>query len=545
VRLQGKPSTPDSLVLTVPREALFFDGYLPEWKIRTRLERTCRTSSELKAYFLAHPTVVPKPKCFGSSAHRQVPLFPESTGFSKGTRLPPPAFAVQAVLETLRRSDRYGPITELVPGEADPFCAEFARKHACVVLTSDSDLLVFDLGPDGGVVFFKDMEECSADESRYLTAQEYQPAKISETLGLPAEPGLSTLAFELSMEPHRALKALLSRARSGMANMKDADSYEEFMARYPRLPPERPSSTSAPLSGGLSSLDSRVSELVLQCLQPALQHDIGHGGGYGVPDPNAPRVQMFLPQLLDSWTRVNAWETSMLVRETAYCLVQLVSRRRISMVAEYARVVSTSSSGKSVEVPPLLHGEERCGAILALVHRVKRRLQDPDLVWIFLSMYWDVEWSKTTGKDSVVLELLRKETGSTGTLDPSTWNAVHWYAQIQGTYYSLRILKQVIAMARHETVTVPQQVQDLHEALSLLPPLAGFPILGDIQNLPSRVRGAGGLQLLAELTDLQEPIEFSTPNRTKRKRGGNQPRRVRHSSTPANNANPFAVLGDE
>jgi len=531
-------------VLTISSGAVFFDGYLPEWKIPTRLQRVCRTSSELKTYFLSHPTALPKPK-HPVGPDRQVPLFPEPTTASKGTRLPPPAFAVQAILETLRQSHRYGPVTRLVPGEADPFCAEFARSHACVVLTSDSDLLVFDLGPDSKVAFLRDIEECNIGDSRSLTAQEYHPARISERLGLPTKLGLSALAFELASDSHRPLNELLSRSKSSAAETAGAEKYQEFMARYPRFPLEASDAPSGPLSRDLGSLDSRVSELVLQCLRPEPRYREGEAHADSAPGPDTLRIRMFLPQLLDSWKRVNAWETSRPLREVAYSLVQLVSTRRIPVVAEYARVVSTSSSGKAVEVPPVSHVGERCDDLSSLISRIKQGLTDHDLVWVSLAMYWDVTQSKATGKESVVLELLHHGTDLAGMMDPSSWNAVHWFAQIQSTYYSLRMLKQVVAFVRQETRTEAQQVQDLHEALALLPPLAGFPLLNDMQDLPSRLRDAGGLRLLADLTGLTESIDFSTAKRSKRKRGVDQPKRVRHSSSSATGTNPFAILGEE
>ena len=527
------------------RGALFFDGYLPEWKVPTRLQRVCKTSTQLRDYFSSNPTGAPKPRR-RVELTTSVTLFPEPTGVSEKTkaRLPPPPFGVQVVLETLRQSTRYGPLTELVSGEADPFCAEFARSKACVVLTSDSDLLVFDLGPESTVAFFRDIDECM-DAPQTLKALIYAPAQISQTLGLPVEFGLSALAFELAMDPHLPTNKLLHQAMTASAVTRLPGEYEQFKAQY-TWKFSASAIDSAPFPQNLHCLDPRVSELVLQCLRSSL-HDKGDEDDAQVESRASENDPvMFLPPLLDSWKRVNAWETSTLLREVAYCLIQLVSKHRSPTITEYARVISTSSSGRSINVPSISQFEEHCTMLLSVLDTLREGLADYGLIWIMLSLYWDVERSESSGKESVALQVLQNETDQQGTIDPSSWNVVHLFAQIQATYYSSRVLQQIVAFVRQETRTAPRMVQELFEALSSLPPLPGFPLLGDMADLPLRLRDAGGLQMLADLTS-REPIDFGTQKRTKRKRGVDQPKREKPMPklTVTTSANPFAMLADE
>ena len=87
---------------------------------------------------------------------------PRSMTVAAVTRLPKPPFLVPAVIEALRNSQDWAPLIQVVPGEADTYCAQDVRQNGGIVLTSDSDLLVQDLGADGRVSFFWDVEYISS-----------------------------------------------------------------------------------------------------------------------------------------------------------------------------------------------------------------------------------------------------------------------------------------------------------------------------------------------------------------------------------------------
>ncbi len=124
-------------------------------------------------------------------------------------------------------------------------------------------------------------------------------------------------------------------------------------------------------------------------------------------------------------------------------------------------------------------------------------------------MYLDLTWSRDESKESTVMRVLRNETCPAGTVtDTSSWNSAHWLAQIGGTYYSLRILKQILGLVGQEADNLPKAVGDLLEILSSLPSFPDYLHLKDMQSLPYRVRDAGGLALLEELAGLDAPIVF-------------------------------------
>ena len=146
--------------------------------------------------------------------------------------LPPPAFLVPAILDTLRYS-KYAAFTTLVPEEADVSCARAARNSGGIILTSDSDMLVYDLGPHGGVAFLSDVqltgEELIGRQmafSEILKMSIWRPDAIADRLGLP---NLRRFAFEISQDPYLTVTAAVQRAKKPAKNV---DEFQKFVEEY-------------------------------------------------------------------------------------------------------------------------------------------------------------------------------------------------------------------------------------------------------------------------------------------------------------------------
>ena len=146
--------------------------------------------------------------------------------------LAPPAFLVPAILDALR-SSKYAQRTNLVPGEADFYCARAARNCGGTILTNDSDLLVYDLGPNGAVAFLSEVQ-LTGDEPigrqlagcEVLKASIWRPNVIAEKLGLP---DLRHLAFSISQDPHVTMTEALQHAKR---SPKAVDGFEGFIEEY-------------------------------------------------------------------------------------------------------------------------------------------------------------------------------------------------------------------------------------------------------------------------------------------------------------------------
>lgn len=168
------------------------------------------------------------------------------------------------------------------------FCAQYVLAQGRgTVITSDSDLLVHDLGPAGNVVFFRDIDlrQPGADgDAQALVVPVFSQTTIRAKLALPADDGMQAFAFELSMDPHLSMNGLLERAKQKVAVSAYPQDYARFVEQYAL--PESLSVSAGPYD--INGLDPRVSEFVLQCLFPA---------------EAAEDVLVFIPQLLESWAR--------------------------------------------------------------------------------------------------------------------------------------------------------------------------------------------------------------------------------------------------
>jgi len=461
-------------------------------------------------------------------------------------------FVVQSVLESLLRSDRYRPITEVVAGEADAYCAFWVRRESSeplAVLTGDSDLLIHDLGETGSVVFYTDLESIGDG----FQAHVYSPAQIVRRLSLPQVYGMSAIAFERASEPHASFQEILERAQKAVAIEADPSRYKTFMSEYTFLTPEMVSEEVAGKLHAITGLDPRISELAVYCARsrlPAVAPETR-----ALCEPRRPEI--FLPPLAENWARRSVWETSTSIRLLAYTFMQQVDTSgRVPTVWEHHRCTSLTAKGKPLEVPPTQSLDDQSSSLLSTVRRTREVVADVDMQWITLSMFLDLDWHREDGK-STVQQVLGKETEADGTLDMDSWNVVHWYSQITATCYSLRILSQVLGWLARESLGLSPTSQDLSDVLSSLPPIARYPDYSEMRDLPGRIKAAGGLDVLRDLVGLSEPLEFGgkekgtkkgTKKRKWKRAKGRSEERVSTSATGSESLasqNPYAEPGDD
>ncbi|TPX15026.1 uncharacterized protein E0L32_004856 [Thyridium curvatum] len=518
--------------------AVYFDGYLPLEKRKVRLERFSRTTRDINNYYLSNPKG-PPPPAHAVEASDSIPsLFPKPAAAASSLRLPPSAFAVQAIIEAIVHSDQYGKLSRLVPQEADPYCAAHVRQAGGTVLTSDSDLVLYDLGPKGSVAFFRDLEVGRLSGVDGILAVEYAPAALSQRLLLPPRYGMSALGFELYngiFAPARALRD----AAEASAISAVPEEYEAFMQPYRITPPSFSEECHGDTWKILRGSDSRISECVLQC----------HLDPDGIVRDRAaelPAVWMFLPQFYEDWLRPSAWATSLPLRQIAYGLVQLVPTAPLETVIEHRRLLSASSNGTSVPIPSLPSIRLMCNDLLSLLGEVRGKIGNTSLCWSVVSMYYDIIWAARERKESVALHVLQRDADSNGRINMTTWSVMHLLAQIQATCYSLRMIKQILDIVTDTAIqSIPACFLSLREQLTALPALTEMPSARDLEHLPSRMKDEGALDLLTELAGLPEPITFKARRKTKARKVQKEPNNGDsghgHSSSSASR-NPFAAL---
>ncbi|KAL8399616.1 hypothetical protein RB594_000133 [Gaeumannomyces avenae] len=524
--------------------AIYFDGHLPRHKVAERLERSLKVSRQLNNFFLATPHGVAEaaPKAGPVDPKR---LFSRSSKPAQSTAgtLPVPPLAVQAICDALRQSDRYGGLTQLVPEEADCYCADSVRTHGGVVLTSDSDLLVFDLGEGGSVVFLRDLDLSGhVTKPNGLHVLSYSPTKIAKRLGLAPNYGLSALAFELHLDSFLTEGKLLAKARQAAAIKESPGAYLTFMEQYRLFPLDSSFNTAIPLAE-LYGMDSRLAELAVQCLNlGSSESNSANSAVSSRSERDDDSLLIFLPPLVDAWTRTSAWEMGCSIRELAYRILKTGLPATVpAEVREYRRLTTAASSGTRVSLPVDSDDDiaESCTELTALMGKIRDHLDQnekdeassDDMAWTVLSMREEIQRSQDTGKESLVLHMLRRATDPDGAIrDCGTWDVLHLIAQLQATLYSLRMLKQALDFAASRAarkdadgksrLPLPPALAELSAFLSYhLPPITAYCSVHDVGDLPRRLKKAGGLELLRDLADLQEPIKLGVdPTRTAKKK---------------------------
>lgn len=466
------------------RAAIYFDGYLPASKNDVRLQRLVESSTASNTYFLATKSGIPRDGGSAPSPHQAHP------------RIPVPAFIVPTILEALRTSERYSHLTHLVPGEADCFCADHVSREGGALLTSDSDLLLYDLGQDGSVVFLNDIE-ITAEESEPPLVLTYSPRAICKRLSLePGQQGILSLAFEIKMDPYQKIAfCVMQSKKNHMANANPAE-YADFISEY-----VKGSDSGLAIPDFLRFLDPRVSEFILSWT--------GRAGPTEVSNPVG--STFYLPLLLDRWDYESAWGPSTWIRQLAYSLCPETPPDSL-MVAEYRRTMSRKSNGQSIE---LFTGHEITETAQRLVSLCKTfnitaAARGPShLRWAMFCLKQETTHSLEQGKEPLVKKVLQKASKSRGKgrIDPGNWDTVHLTAQIQGTLYSLRILHQVLKFrAGHLVGTAWPQlpVSDLLECLSTLPTIENFPSTIDVADLLVQRTNAGQLKELLDVAGQSE-----------------------------------------
>ncbi|KUI68290.1 hypothetical protein VM1G_04144 [Cytospora mali] len=508
--------------------AIYFDGYLPAFKKEERLDRIYQSSSVSSNYFSSTSSGIPTASKSRSSSQTLASR-------NNARQLPIPAFIVPAILDALRPSEKYGHLIHLVPGEADSFCADDVKTKGGTVITSDSDLLLYDLGSSGSVVFLSDLDT-PADGVKGMTALTYSQSVLCDKLSLdPGQPGMLSFAFELKMDPYRTLASWVSRSKRQHSATTHASEYTEFVSQYLNSP-----GATLTVPEHIRLLDPRISEFVLGWTGNAAFETL-------VPNtvPTESAV-LYLPSLLDRWDQASAWNPSTTIRQLAYSFCRGKQDTR-SMIVEYRRTLSRTSKGQVVELLEDAQAKEVLAELLSLCMKAIKKTTGPSqLQWVVLCLCQEVRHAADQGNESLAVKLWRKASKSKGHLDPGNWDAMHLAGQIQGTLYSLRILHQVLRCQIGYLVTsagLGGQVAKLMAYLSTLPPISEFPLGPDMRTLFGRLQQAGMLDSLADMAGISGPFAFNEPGR--RSKGKQQTGRQEKGETKARSStNPFDILGE-
>ncbi|KAL4886379.1 XPG domain containing-domain-containing protein [Aspergillus karnatakaensis] len=456
--------------LGVDIKGIYFDGALPASKRETRLTRLESQRRRLELFCATTKNG------FGTTQNHDPKriIKPEHVLRSRPTsanfgNLPTNPFMVSAVFEDLKyRWDNdnmsnitagvlpvlhpecisWAKLTTMVPGEADAFCAYEARRTGSCILTNDSDLLLFDLGENGSVIFLDSVELSLSDLARpaqtQLKASMLQPALIAERLGIS---NLISLAYCLKAHPQAGLVELIQLSKSS-AVLAGPSGYSSFVEEY-----QNDSSAQQIMKRPLGLLDARVSELFWQYRTNRAEEDL----------------HIYLPILNEDHSRRCAWVQSRSVRNVAYSILNLSrpSDERYSHVSEFIRRGQRIAEDRmELRDEPWISTELR--ALSARLDSFKANFGTDSGFPGFWAMFALHEsYGAEAQPDHHDLHRIKRFM-SVGYMGKRPgWPDLHLTAQIHAALYSLRILKQLLSISNpHEAVAI-----NLKDTLGNLPPL--------------------------------------------------------------------------
>ena len=493
------------------REKVYFDGYLPPSKSGIRLERLRSYLKQLNTYHALHTNGLQTWKEKAPLSFDTRHFFDTFSVQHTSRGLPATPFLVPAVIETLL-SSQYAQLVEIVPGEADSYCAQAARRSGGIVLTSDSDLLIHDLGSNGAVAFFSQVQllKCDGCDDQKIMASVSVASEISRSLGLK---DLLRLGFEIKEDPSVTLAEAVRRAKERIAGEK-MDLLHEFCLEYREI--DLRSSSSVDIYETI--IDPRISELVLQ-----------------VHSKEDSAARMYLPFLIEDPTRASAWSVASEIRSLAYSLLLNSNKRnQITAIQEYSR-----RGGQIMPLEMSLMDPSECTTYAKMI--IERRKSvvaffqsySETSIWRAMGLIevyaWYIAEERTLPSDDLVTNAVNRERRR-GLL---SWQEIHLSAQLQAALYSMRIASQVLAYT--ETTSKSPKFPDLTMQLQSLPALEElFPprsMLGQMQLDIGKIKAmAKGLRGLEESSvddmvringeETQDEASFEKPRKTIKKRRG-------------------------
>ncbi|KAF1815155.1 hypothetical protein P152DRAFT_447406 [Eremomyces bilateralis CBS 781.70] len=494
--------------------AIVFDGALPDWKIETRMGRLEMKVATLLAWKAglgtgfegAQDQVSRLGDSFGDDGSLFL-LLRSCQSAQSSSEMPTVPFLTAAVVEGLLRS-RFGHTVSIVSGEADTVCAELTKRHMnAIVLSSDGDLLVHDLGTTGSVMSFKSIaieQSSSGSQVRFmLKSTIFSPSTIAARFQLR-----SLLPFGFCVRK-LGRKASVSACIEAAKSLEMTDqAYQGFLEEYDSQPFPEVSSSEIK---SLQHCDTTVSEYLCSQLSGTSREHV-------VPT-------IYLPVLIEDPSRSTAWDQSIHIRQVSYTLVseslsKHSSPHTIELTRRGHRVVP-------VAVPHLspIDLRQRITEELDLLSGLSADSGMPQLPttlrWRAIVLFLLLPLLSGSSTNVIfsfdVKEFLKGHWIHRSDGRRTEWPYIHFSAQLQGIWCSLRMLLQTIRFLRSVSAEPLEMVGKLERELSLLPGVVEF--FDDAAAEDGVVEEVlGWLEL--KFSDVIQKNEASTKTKRKRKAKG-------------------------
>ncbi|KAK7191501.1 hypothetical protein DPSP01_011018 [Paraphaeosphaeria sporulosa] len=481
--------------INIKVKAILFDGALPQTKEAERITRTARYNQQangLRSNFPA--TTCPLPTSLGSVSY---------------------SFLAPALREALADSE-YAPVTRNVPGEADDWCAlQATEEPASLIVSDDTDLLLYDYSPEFRLLFYRDAELWPEPKFKG-----YSPSAICEELGLP---NLTSFAYCLTHDSHSPESKLIGEAKRVDPT---SQTYLDFVKRYTVAPTSEDFFFANRTVSSLQNLDVRISEFIYQGLNSRLNPIV------------------YLPFLVEDQHRASAWAHGQDLRAVSYSIFTTDRSR----VQEHRRKAQKVSLQEIELYPPQelsVMMQSYARNISAWIEWTAEREVPHSLTWPLFAIGIVLPELNSAPSLALWLRVLNANFDN-------TWEYIHLTASLHAALYSLRFLKQCIKVwlslhADGSSSLLPIASQ-IHTDLQSMGPIT------ELFLVPGQARKPQGDQellqeLIAEVyasANVEVPIE-RVPNKKAKKQQQQQreaerkERRQQESGTQAA-ANSFDVL---
>lgn len=432
---------------------IFFDGGLPTNKTGTRKSRL---EANLKQLVVSRRTSSNGFNVSSHSAHAPPvtasQLFDSTRSSQLSTKvLPASPFLIPAILDSLSRS-LYAAVTSVVLGEADVFCARAVSEWGGTILTNDSDLLVYNLGTHGGVVFLDQLEirEAHGTSSRCnkIRASVNKTSEISSRLGVD---DFRSIAFEIRKDSHISFAEAINRAELRDDDNPNRESLQSFFDEYD-IKPSNLESCQALATGTLNGLflDARNSELIVS-------------------------GSVYLPFLIDDPSRTSAWDVSRQLRLFAYSCLALGIAHFPKTVSEHGRRGARIAENR-VQTLSYKNTVAFAKTLIESLESFEDSVSDlcKQHFWRLYATHGVYKWYLDEDKSPPPESSFMAAYAGITTGDKLTWFDIHVSAQLQAFMYAFRALKQFLSYlylnikADGRTI-LPAELWAVQTSLSSLP----------------------------------------------------------------------------
>ena len=314
-------------------------------------------------------------------------------------------------------------------------CARAAATHKVSILTNDSDLAIYSLKVGSRILWLHSLDfDVAESHTSLITVSALDPNAVAARLGLIS---LTDFGFERKQDSSATTGAVLERAKQVSPSRSGDPEYIRFCNEY-RISAYH----HVNLLFDLAGLDPRTAEFAVQA----------------ATSKEPPYV--YMPMLLEDPTRDASWSYGADFRRLAYSILARPANSGVPEVVEHfrkgQRVVASTMA--------LMTSHEVSGAVTLVCEKLDhvtpaKTADEAVMSWYCLAMEMLKAEKAELGKDLSILAVYSSYGTGKDAKDAYFWDCMHIHASLHAILYSLRMLKQIIALigtkhdATHDHVT--------------------------------------------------------------------------------------------